>query len=178
MQSRKNAPSGRVYSQEQLVALQFHMLSLATMADAGDCSAFAAYSPEVYRHGNYIASIKLDAADFSHPSGAAYVRVTGTLFTQPPPIRALSVYAASFFPESSSSASSCTFSEVASECGSLDSSSCHSDSAASSASSADTPLQPRRPRHQRRRNAKGSAGGSGRSSRGQGDRQYGSHACQ
>ena len=82
MKTANRAPSGRLYSQQQLVALHFHLLKMATMADAGDCNAFAAYSPEVYRHGNYMTSIKLDAADFSHPSGAAYVRVTGTLFTQ------------------------------------------------------------------------------------------------
>ena len=82
MQSRKNASYDRLYRQEQLAALRFHLLSMATMADAGDCNAFAAYSPEVNRHRNYIASIKLDAADFDHPSGATYVRVTGTLLTQ------------------------------------------------------------------------------------------------
>ena len=57
------------------------MLGLATTADAGDCKTYAGYCPEVYRHGNCVIYIHLAAADFGHPSGAAYVRVTGMLLT-------------------------------------------------------------------------------------------------
>ncbi|CAL5227960.1 g11008 [Coccomyxa viridis] len=57
------------------------MLGLATTADAGDCKTYAGYCPELYRHGNCVIYIQLAAADFGHPSGAAYVRVTGMLLT-------------------------------------------------------------------------------------------------
>ena len=82
MQNRYRVLASRTLTKERTVALRLHMLALATMADAGDCKAFAANSPEVYRHGHWVHSIELVAADFSHPLGAAYVRVTGVLITQ------------------------------------------------------------------------------------------------
>ncbi len=81
MHSRVRFPSGRLLSMEQTVDLRMQMLGLATTADAGDCKTYAGYSPEVYRHGNCVICIQPAAADFGHPSGAAYVRVTGMLLT-------------------------------------------------------------------------------------------------
>ena len=81
MYSRIRFPSGHLLTVEQAIDLRMQMLGLATTADAGDCKTYAEYCPEVYRHGNCVIYIQLAAADFAHPSGAAYVRVTGMLLT-------------------------------------------------------------------------------------------------
>ena len=82
MATKYRAPGGLLLNGHQAGVVRQRLLGAAATARAGDATTFSEWSPEVYRHGNSIVSLDLEASYFCHRSGAAYVLVTGQLFTQ------------------------------------------------------------------------------------------------